>query len=89
MRFSSMGNGLVVTFRLFTSQFTSSTLRFSSFTNARLGGFFVMAAHLHFAEQTLALHLFLERAQCLIDVIVAYDHFYQAKYPLPNSKNVE
>ena len=39
-----------------------------------------MAAHLHFTEETFALHLFLKCAQCLIDVIVAYDDFYQRKY---------
>jgi len=32
---------------------------------------FIASAELHFAENTLALHLFLESAQGLIDVIVA------------------
>ncbi len=39
-----------------------------------------MTAHFHFTEQPLALHLLLQRAQSLIDVIVADYYFYQAAY---------
>jgi len=40
------------------------------------GGFFVMAPQLHFAEDALSLHLFLESFQSLIDIIVADDDLH-------------
>src|SRR2546421_415990 len=45
--------------------------RFRPFTRLFLGGFFVMTTKLHFAENALALHLFLERLEGLVDVVVA------------------
>lgn len=45
---------------------------------------FVVTAQFHLAEQTFTLHLFLERAQCLIDVIIAYDDLYDGNHPFPN-----
>ena len=41
------------------------------FTSALHGGLLVMIAQLHFAEDTFALHLFLQRAQGLIDIVIA------------------
>src|SRR5690606_16035688 len=41
-------------------------------------------AQFHLAEQTFTLHLFLERAQSLIDVIIAYDDLYDGNHPFPN-----
>src|SRR5262245_9247412 len=35
-----------------------------------LRGLLVVPAHLHFAENALALHLFLQRAQGLVDIVV-------------------
>src|SRR4029079_14439550 len=43
----------------------------SLFARLLLGGFFVMAAELHLAENALALHLLLERLEGLIDIVVA------------------
>lgn len=41
-----------------------------------LGRLFVMVPGLHFPEQAFALHLLLQRAQGLLDIIVAYDDLY-------------
>ena len=38
-----------------------------------------MAAHLHFTEDAFALHLFLQRFQRLIDIVVADENLYQAE----------
>src|ERR1044072_7027851 len=54
--------------------------RFRLLARLLLGGFFVMAAKLHFAENALALHLLLERLEGLVDVVVA-DENLQAKVP--------
>ena len=42
-----------------------------------------MAAHLHFPENSLALHLFLEGFQRLIDIVFAYDYMDQMTVSLP------
>ena len=54
--------------------------RFRLLTRLLFGGFFIMAAKLHFAENSLALHLLLERLEGLVDVVVA-DENLQAKVP--------
>src|SRR5690242_3199449 len=49
-----------------------------------LGGLFVVAAELHLAEDTLALHLFLQRLEGLIDIIIANENLHAAssfQYP--------
>ena len=38
-----------------------------------------MAAHLHLAEDAFALHLFLQRLERLIDIVVANENLYQAE----------
>src|SRR5262249_26329193 len=43
-----------------------------------LGWFLVMAAQLHFAEDALSLHLFLERLEGLVDVIVPDENLHAA-----------
>src|SRR5262249_1997763 len=45
-----------------------------------LGGFFVVAAELHLAENALALHLLFERLEGLIDIVVA-DENLQTNVP--------
>lgn len=44
--------------------------RLGLFAGAPLGRLFVRAAYLHFTVDALALHLLLQRAQGLIDVVV-------------------
>ncbi len=46
--------------------------RLGTLALAALGGLLEVAAALHFPKKTLALHLFLERAQGLIDIVVTY-----------------
>ena len=43
-----------------------------------------MAADLHFAEQTFTLHLFLQCAESLIDVVIAYDDLYDGNHLFSN-----
>ena len=55
----------------FASQLAGAADGFSLFARFSFGGLLEMVAALHFPEKTLALHLFLERLQRLIDVVVA------------------
>src|SRR5579872_4655556 len=50
--------------------------RFRAFPGLLFRRFFVMAAKLHLAEDALALHLFLERLEGLIDVVVANENLH-------------
>ena len=45
---------------------------FSLFACTALGRLFVRTAQFHFTEDTLALHLLLERFQGLIDIVITY-----------------
>ena len=49
-------------------------LRFGFFPRPAFRGLFIGAPEFHLPEHTLALHFFLQRAQRLIDIIVA-DHY--------------
>src|ERR1043166_3756190 len=68
------------TLRALARQLACAADRFRLLARLLLGGFFVMAAKLHFAENALALHLLLERLEGLVDVVVA-DENLQAKVP--------
>ena len=59
-----------------------TAFRLGLFAFPLLGWFFEIFAHFHFTKDTLALHLLLERAQRLIDIIVAYNYFYHLIHPL-------
>src|ERR1700730_17751790 len=50
--------------------------RFRFFAGALLGGFFVVAAQFHLAENPLALHFLLERLEGLIDVVVVNENLH-------------
>jgi len=52
-------------------QLANAANGFSLFASALLGGLFVIITHLHFTENAFALHLFLQGAERLINVIVA------------------
>lgn len=82
MRFSTNQEKLrlIVTFSLLTGELARTALGFCRLADAGFGGFLVVTAHLHFTKQTFALHLLFQSAECLIDVIVAHDNFYQRKY---------
>ncbi len=58
-------------------QLAGAADRLGGFAGAPLGRFLVRAAHFHLAEYALALHLLLERAQGLIDIVVSNDDLDQ------------
>jgi hypothetical protein len=66
------------TFALHTlaRQLTNATDGFSFFASTLLGWLFVKVAHFHFAENAFALHLFLERAKRLINIVVADEYLH-------------
>src|ERR1700685_2397537 len=51
---------------------------FGLFTGLLLGGLFIMTAELHLAENTLALHLLLQRLEGLIDIVIANENLHAA-----------
>src|SRR5664279_4013268 len=51
---------------------------FGLFTGLLLGGLFIMAAELHLAENTLALHLLFQRLEGLIDIVIADENLHAA-----------
>src|SRR5262245_14304640 len=57
--------------------------RFRLLARLLFGGFFVMAAKLHFAEDALALHLLLQRLERLVDVVVTDENLHAAFLMLP------
>src|SRR5262245_36059872 len=50
--------------------------RFRLFPRLLFGGFFVVAAEFHLAENALALHLLFERLEGLVDVVVANENLH-------------
>lgn len=46
-----------------------------------------MITTFHFAEKTFALHLFLQRFQGLIDIIVAHNNLYDGTLSIHSVKN--
>ena len=46
-----------------------------------LGWLFASLTGLHFAEEAFALHLFLQRAQGLLDIVIADDDLYYGTSP--------
>jgi len=64
------------------SQLANATNSFSLFTRTLLRRLFVIVAHLHFTENAFALHLLLESAESLIDVVVADKYLHENPVPL-------
>src|SRR5215213_2107812 len=48
------------------------------FTGLLFGGLFVVPAKLHLAENTLALHLLLQRLEGLVDIVIADENLHAA-----------
>ncbi len=65
--------GAVVAFRALAFKLAGAAHGGGLLTGAALGRLLVEAAQLHFPENTLALHLLLEHAHGLIDVVIVYD----------------
>src|SRR5664279_3934669 len=51
---------------------------FGLFTDLLFGGLFIMAAELHLAENTLALHLLLQHLEGLVDIVVTDENLHAA-----------
>lgn len=69
---------LIFPLRALAGQFPGPSNGFRFLPSAPFRGLLVVAAHLHFPEDPLALHLLFERLQRLIDIIFSYDDVYQA-----------
>src|SRR5690606_11583826 len=57
-------------------QLACAAHRFGLFACALLGRLLVMSAHLHLAENAFALHLLLQRAKRLVDIVVADEYLH-------------
>src|SRR5207245_9685890 len=64
--------------QLLAGQLARAAHGFGLFTGLLLGRLFVMAAELHLAENTLALHLLLQRLEGLIDIVIADENLHAA-----------
>src|SRR5438309_16704 len=64
--------------QLLAGQLARAAHGFGLFAGLLLGGLFVVTAELHLAENTLALHLLLERLEGLIDVVIADENLHAA-----------
>ena len=63
-------------------QLADATNGFSLLTRTLLRRLFIKVAHLHFTENTFALHLLLESAESLINVVVADKYLHENPVPL-------
>jgi len=75
--------GLDQTFALgaLASQLAGAANRFSALTGFLLGWLFEVLTGLHFPEQAFALHFLLQRAQGLLDIVIADDDLYDCSSP--------
>src|SRR4051812_2427453 len=64
--------------QLLAGQLARAAHGFGLFAGLLLGGLFVMTAELHLAENTLALHLLLQRLEGLVDVVIADENLHAA-----------
>src|SRR5260370_32300673 len=72
-----MGTGLVaLALQALAHQLASPADSLGPFEGAALGGLFVIAAELHLAEDPFALHLLLQDAQRLIDVVFTDENLH-------------
>jgi hypothetical protein len=59
---------------LLASKLAGPPERFAFLAHCLLGGLFIKASSLHFAKDTFPLHLLLQDAESLFDVVVAYEN---------------
>jgi hypothetical protein len=62
--------------RALAGQLAGTANGFGLFAGALLGRLLIVSAHLHFAEDAFALHLFLERAKRLVNIVVADEYLH-------------
>src|SRR3984957_15756994 len=63
--------------QLLAGELAGAAHRLGLFAGLLLGGFFVVTAELHLAENALALHL-LQRLEGLIDIVIANENLHAA-----------
>ncbi len=68
-------------------QLAGATDGFGGFAGAALGGLLEMASQLHFPENTLALHLLLERLERLVDVVVTDENLHLVAFSYPAGRS--
>src|SRR5665811_511699 len=64
--------------QLLAGELARAAHRLGPFAGLLFGGLFIMAAELHLAENTLALHLLLQRLEGLIDIVIANENLHAA-----------
>jgi hypothetical protein len=64
--------------QLLAGELAGAAYGFRFFAGFLLGGFFIVAAELHLAENSLALHLLLQRLEGLIDIVIANENLHAA-----------
>src|ERR1700677_3829868 len=62
--------------QFFAGKLARAADRFRLLSDLFLGGLFVMAAELHLAEDALALHLFLQHLESLVDIVVTDENLH-------------
>src|ERR1700690_2730401 len=76
------GNGFgrhgqqALTLGALAGELASAAPRFRLFPRLLFGGFLVMSAQLHFAEDALALHLLLQHLEGLVDIVVTDENLH-------------
>jgi peptide subunit release factor 1 (eRF1) len=73
---------------LLARELAGAAHRFRFLTGLFLGGFFKMAAKLHFAENALALHLLFERLEGLVDVVIADENLHRVVFLLSHEGRI-
>jgi hypothetical protein len=68
--------------RTLASQLADAADGFGLFARTLLGRLFVEVTHLHFAENAFALHLLLESAERLVDIVIADKYLHVNPVPL-------
>ncbi len=64
--------------QLLAGELARAAHSFGLFADLLLGGLFIMTAELHFAENTLTLHLLLQHLEGLIDIVIANENLHAA-----------
>jgi len=65
-----------------TGQLANATNGFGLLASTLLRRLLVVVAHLHFAENAFALHLLLESAESLINIVIADKYLHENHVPL-------
>ena len=72
----------VLALRSFACEFSCATKCLGSLARALFGRLFVVLPEFHFAKNALALQFLLQRAECLINVVVANLYLHRCRHPL-------